>query len=171
MVNGVWNIPSPGHVLDTNPKYKFDQRTIVHVRFESTSTVSTGLGLNTVFWINVNGGAAKTSAILASLALQTDGTQTLSLLGKTNNSTVMTLTTVANLPAVLVDLWLSIETSTRNVVYNVSSKTATSSMNRQGNVTFPETEIPKGDDWATALVYPGAGSVRFDELSITACSP
>ena len=102
LVNLTWQ--AAGNTLDSQPGDNFARTTVVDLRFRATATGS---------WAGFNINAARSGStcapVLARIALQPDGTQTLTVWRKLNDATTDTLLSVPGLPATPVDLHLIIE--------------------------------------------------------------
>jgi hypothetical protein len=156
---GVWRSASPV-ALDTRPLDDFDGRVLVDVRMASRTVPPSNRGA--VFWINLDENAAAFSALFASLALQVDGSQTLTMFGKSSGSIETELGAFAGLPAGFIDLHLDVDPAARTVAVWISGSL-------QGQLTFPATDVPNGDRFATLISWSGVS--EFDSVDIRRCEP
>jgi hypothetical protein len=85
LVAGVWHVTGK---LQTQPTNDFASPTTVEVSFRSSSIVNVG---GAVAWINADWGGGLHAPLALGVFLQADGTQSLWLMGKTDESTEVTL--------------------------------------------------------------------------------
>jgi hypothetical protein len=156
---GVWRSASP-IALDTRPLDDFDGRVLVDVRMASRTVPASNYGA--VFWINLNENGPAFSALFVSLALQSEGSQTLTVLGKSSASIETELGVFAGLPPGFIDLYLDIDPATRTVGVWIAG-------NAEGKLTFPVTDVPNGDGFATLISWDGVS--EFDSVDIRRCEP
>jgi hypothetical protein len=154
---GVWRSETRV-ALDSRPLDDFDGRTVVDVRMRSVTLPGSPLG--SVFWVNINENGPTFSALFVALALQTDGTQTLTLYGKTTPGVETPLATIPALPAALVDVHLDIDAPTLTVTLTVNGVD-------HGSHAIPPTGAPNDDHFATLLAWEGIA--EFDALRIQRC--
>jgi hypothetical protein len=102
LAGGVWHADQ---ILDTCPKNDFTQWTTVDVRFRNTSVGGKGA----VFWLNYDYSGAYHAVVNAYLQLQADGTQTLRVNKKTDNSMEVPLVTLTGLSSDFANLRLVID--------------------------------------------------------------
>lgn len=111
---GVWTTSSTQ--LDTNTGNDFSKTTIVDVKLKNTTVGGTGA----TFAMNALRSGSNCVPISASLALQSDGTQTLTISKKTNDSTTQTVIYIPGLPAQPVQLHLIIVPTTNAISVTVN---------------------------------------------------
>ena len=102
LVNGTWQASGTG--LDTQPGDNFSRLTIVDLRFRATSSGSVA-----GFSINAARSGNNCAPVLAQIAMQADGTQTLTVMRKLSDAVTDTLVSIPNLSSQAVDLHLIID--------------------------------------------------------------
>jgi hypothetical protein len=150
--DGIWKA---GATLDTAEKCNFDRVTICRVRFRAASTHTGGA----LFWINADASDAdkKLAPIYARLALEADGTQSLTLHNKSSNSTTVTLKKITGLPGRMIDLRLVIDPEVDAVNLSVDGED-------YGTYTYSRF-VPSFDD-RFASVLSGGATAMFDSVQI-----
>jgi hypothetical protein len=103
LTGGVWQ--ADASILDTYPGSNFDRLTTVDLRFRDTAVGGTGA----VFSINADRTGAGVAVVSAAVALEADGTQTLTVSQQIDQSTAVALFTLPGLPSEFVDLRLVID--------------------------------------------------------------
>ena len=109
IVNGVWQTSST--LLNTNPGNDFNKTTIVDLKFNNTTVGGNGA----TFAINAFRSGFSCAPILANLRKQTNGTQTLTISTKLNDTTPKTLLNITGLSSQPINLHLIINPSTSSV--------------------------------------------------------
>ncbi len=150
LVNGVWHADS---VVDTHPNHDFTQPTTIEVRFRNTSVGGNGA----VFWINADWSASRCAPIYATLQRQADGTQNLTLYGKTSSSKSVVLARATNLPDDFVDLRLIIDPAATAVYMQVNGTPI---------MTANYFRITPGDNYRVATMFESGSQAEFDYLRI-----
>ncbi len=150
LVSGVWQADS---TLDTRPLNDFTQPITVDVRFRNTSVGGNGA----VFWINADWSGGTFAPIFAYLQLQADGTQTLSVYHKLNDSTSVRLMSVPGLSSGFVDLRLLIDPGYNTVNVKVGGTD-------KGTYTFNAFTASNSDRFATVL--PWGSNAEFDSVRV-----
>jgi hypothetical protein len=112
---GVWK-SSGTQQLDTSPGNDFSKTTIVDLKLKNTSVGGNGA----VFTVNALRNGANCAPVLAYLALQSDGTQTLTVSTKTDDSTTKCLIYIPGLPAQATTLHLIIDPTTSAISVTVN---------------------------------------------------
>lgn len=102
LVGGVWQAYSGE--LDTTPANDFSKPTLINVRMRNTSVGGKGA----VCWINADWNGSEAAPIYAALKLQSDGTQTLSVFSKEDNSTANEVATVTGLTDGFIDVRIAV---------------------------------------------------------------
>jgi hypothetical protein len=156
---GVWRSASP-IALDTRPLDDFDGRVLVDLRMASRTVPASNHGA--VFWINLNENGPAFSALFVSLALQSDGSQTLTVLGKSSASIETEIGVFAGLPPGFIDLHLDIDPAARTVGIWIAGTP-------KGELAFPITDVPNADHFATLISWDGVS--EFDSVDIRRCGP
>ncbi len=150
LAGGVWRAAA---TLDTYPNDDFAELTTVDVRFRNTTRGGNGA----VFWINADWSDGKAAPIFAYLQLQSDGTQTLTVYGKTSSAASFVMATAPGLPAGFVDLRLLIDPESNTVNVKV---------NGIGRGTYNYgTYVPLDDD-RFASIFADGSSAQFDSIRI-----
>jgi len=147
---GVW---SADGVLETRPDCDFDRLTTVEVRFRDTVLAGATPGI----WINADWSNGTCAPLLATLELQLDGTQTLTVYHSLDVATKQTLLTVPGLPADFVTLRLLIVPDSDTVNIKVNGQ-------ERGSFVY-NTIVPLLDQRFVAIGTTGAGA-EFDSVSI-----
>ncbi len=160
---GVWRSPSRS-LLDTRPLDDFATRTVAFVRFRATTVPVVGGNLQgAVFWVNLDSGSPMFAAVVATLRLETNGTQTLLIDGRVANNTMpLLLLTTTGLSKDFVDLKLDIDPKGLSVEITVNGE-------NKGRMPFPRTGPPVGDRFATLATFDCEG--EFDDAAIYICQP
>ncbi|WP_146596111.1 hypothetical protein [Novipirellula galeiformis] len=114
LVNEVWR--TSGTQLNTTPNCDFDTTTVVDVKFQNTSVGGNGA----TFKINALRSGSTCAPVRAYLQKQTDGSQALTLVTKSNDATTRRLISVTGLPNQPVLLHLIIEPATSSVSLSVN---------------------------------------------------
>ncbi|MDB5385550.1 MAG: hypothetical protein JWM11_1196 [Planctomycetaceae bacterium] len=151
LVNGIWT--TSGTLLDTAPGNDFAKTTIVDLRLQNTTTGGNGA----TFAINALRSGTTCAPILAYLKLQADGTQTLTVSKKTNDSTTQTLVNVTGLPGSAVDLHLIIDPIAAAVCIKA---------NGVERGTFAVTRFNSSDASRTVTIGASGSTARFSYASI-----
>jgi Tfp pilus assembly protein FimT len=150
LVAGVWQADT---TLDTSPSNNFTALTTVEVRFRNTTMGGNGA----VLWINADWSGSNCAPIFAYLQLQSDGTQTVTLYHKLDNSTPVPLTSVRRLSAGFVTLRLLIDPALNTVNLKVNGL-------NQGTYSYSVISVPNNDRCATLL--PSGSNAEFDSVSV-----
>ncbi len=111
--NGVWLANGAG--LNSNPGDNFAKLTFIDLRFNATTS-----GSWAGFSINAARSGTTCAPILAHITMQSDGTQTISVWRKLNDSTTDTLLTVPGLAAQPTDLHLVIDPAYASVAISIN---------------------------------------------------
>lgn len=112
--NGVWH--SSGTLLTTNPGSDFATTTVVNVKFQSMNRGGNGA----IFSMNALRSGSTCAPVTAILALQADGTQTLTLQTKLADLVPLTLLTLNNLAAQPILLQLIVHPNDNSVSMTVN---------------------------------------------------
>jgi hypothetical protein len=102
LVGGLWMV---GGKLQTQPMNDFANPTTINVRFRNTSSVG---GNGAVVKINADWGNVLYAPLTAKVRMEPDGTQTFSLVGKSNDTTDVVLLQQSNLSGDFVRCCLTI---------------------------------------------------------------
>ncbi|GAA5507645.1 hypothetical protein [Novipirellula caenicola] len=114
LVDGVWR--TNGTQLNTTPDCDFDTPTVVDVKFQNTTVGGTGATIK----LNAFRSGTMCAPVFASLAKQSDGSQTLTLATKSSNTNTRTLLKVPGLPNQPVFLHLILDPETSSVSLRVN---------------------------------------------------
>jgi hypothetical protein len=154
---GVWTSATQTF-LDTRPLDDFSRRTIVDLRFSSSTVAASQRGA--VLWLNLNENGPLYSALFVSAVAQSGGGQQLTLFGKPDGATETPIVTFSNLPTTFIDLHLDIDPTTLQVGVWLDQKL-------QGTYAFPTTGAPNADHFATLVSWQGLS--EFDFVRIEQC--
>ncbi len=149
-------------VLDTSPMHDFDGVTTIDVRFKNNS-LAMGENLGSVFWINADWSDNTAGVPLAAtLTLQPDGTQILTVAQWSESSELRPLVIVPWLSADFVSLRLVIEPVSNTVAVWVDNvlRGARTYTPEAGNATE-----------RFASIFPYGSGAEFDWISIRVCEP
>jgi hypothetical protein len=139
--------------LDTNPGNDFAKTTIIDLKMQNTTAGGTGAQ----FALNALRSGSTCAPVFVNLALQADGTQTLTLNKKTNDSTTVPIISITGLPAQPVLLHLIIDPSISAVSIAVNDV-------QRG--TFPLTPYPSSDAGRYASMSASGSTGEFSYLRI-----
>ncbi|EMI22062.1 hypothetical protein RMSM_01009 [Rhodopirellula maiorica SM1] len=114
LVDGVWR--TNGTQLNTTPDCDFDTPTVVDVKFQNTTVGGNGATIK----INAFRSEATCVPVLAALAKQPDGSQTLTLATKSSDADTRTLIKVPGLPNQPVFLHLILDPETSSVSLSIN---------------------------------------------------
>lgn len=148
---GIWDADST--VLETQSACDFDGLTTVVVRMRNTSVGGEGA----VFEIDADHSGGDLIPLKVALALQPDGTQTLTAWKKTDNTTWAVLDQVTGLSAEFIDIRLLIEPDTNTVAISYDG----AELGAYDYVTFSQS-TPK----LSASIYEDNSNAEFDFVSI-----
>ncbi|NOY90332.1 MAG: hypothetical protein GXP55_03910 [Deltaproteobacteria bacterium] len=148
---GVWRTM---RTLDTNPDANFDVSTSLHVRFRN---VTEG-GRGAVVWINADFRDGTFAPIHADLALQADGTQELTLMGRDDTGDVE-LARFSGLGADFVELWLVLDPDADTVALWLDGEP-------MGSYDYPTRTDPSN---AFASLLGWGSEAEFDFVRIESC--
>jgi Tfp pilus assembly protein PilW len=151
LTNNVWT--TTGAQLDTNPGNDFAKTTIIDVKMQNTTAGGTGA----IFLMNALRSGSNCAPISANLALQSDGTQTLTVTKKTNDSTTVPIVSITGLPAQVVSLHLIIDPSISGISITVNDV-------QRG--TFPLTPYASSDASRSASLTASGSSGAFSYFRI-----
>ncbi len=155
---GIWTSSYFSAVLDTNPKQDFAGRTILSGQLRSR-VVSIEHGA--VFWINVDYTSTDFAPLFVGVQLEINGTQTLTLYGKTIVGAEVTLAAVTGLGIGGIDVTLDIDASTDQVTLTVESLLV-------GTYTYTKVERLDNDDrQATAVAF--GSEAQFNFVRVESC--
>lgn len=143
---GVWT--TTGMQLDTAPGNNFATTTIVDLRFQNTTVGGNGAQ----FKINALRSGSTCAPIRATLALQADGTQTLTVSKNTSDANVVKLISVTGLAGQAVDLRLIIDPATTAVSIRV---------NGVEKGTFGVTRFSSSDGSQTASITASGSTATY----------
>lgn len=149
--NGVWQTSSVQ--LDTSTNSNFATTTVVDLRLQNTSTAGNGA----VFSMNALRSGSTCAPLQAILDLQSDGTQTLVINGKSNDATTQTLITIPGLPNQLTDVNLIIDPVTQAVSVTVGGA-------QYGTFLLPR--YVSSDPRAFASIYANGSNASFSYVRI-----
>ncbi len=152
---GVWRAEVP---LETRPKHDFAALTTAEVRFRNTTTGGQGA----VFSINADWSNGTCVPLVAALALQTDGTQSLTVSKKTGAATSVRLAKVDGLDSGFVTLRLVIDPTAdlvgvwvQGVYYGL----------------YPYTPFSPGHDDRFARIAADGSQAEFDFVAVWVSEP
>jgi prepilin-type N-terminal cleavage/methylation domain-containing protein len=149
ITGGLWNGST---ILDTRPLCDFAQQTIIDVRLRSTT-----IGSAATFTINADWTGNTAATIYASVVLQSDNTQTLTVYSKNDNATAVPLLTAARLPNTLLDLRLLIDPALDTVNIKISGV---------DKGTYNYFLFTPATQEQFASIYSAPGSAEFDYVRI-----
>lgn len=152
---GVWQADVP---LETRPKYDFPSVTTAEVRFRA---VTSG-GQGAVFTIHADWSGGTCAALTASVALQPDGTQTLTVAKKTDPATSVPLVKVKGLGSGFVTVRLVIDPTSDSVGVWVQGVYS-------GLYTY--TPFSPGNDDRFARIAADGCQAEFDFVSLRVSEP
>ena len=135
---GAWTA-NPGQVLDSHPKIDFEGTTVFEV---SMRNVGMG-GRGAVAWLNAGYADGFFAPVFAQLQRQGDATQTLRVMGKSDNATQVLLTEHTDLPDALIEVRLEVQTDPDEVTVFVDGVL-------DGTYPLPSFAVSGNDDrWAS----------------------
>jgi hypothetical protein len=149
--NGVWRTTTTQ--LNTAPNCDFNKATVVDLKFQNVSVGGNGA----TFAINALRSGSTCAPIGALLTLESDGTQTLQVYGKMNDSTRKALILIGGLPAQPVLLHLVIDPATTSVSITVNNV-------QQG--TYAVTRYSSSDSNRYASIGTDGGTSEFSYARI-----
>jgi type II secretory pathway pseudopilin PulG len=150
LIGGVWHAFG---ALETRPLCDFTQTTIVEARCRSTSVGGNGA----VVRLSADRQSGLYAPLMVRLQLQTDGTQTLSLLGQTSDSDTVTLFTCRRLSSDFVNYRLTIVPQHNIVNLYINDED-------QGTVTYPVYAPSSLDRFLT--LFADASLAEFDYVDV-----
>jgi len=153
---GVWRAPTGSGALDTVPNHGFNGRVRASVRMRSTDTGGNGATM----WVNVDYSATSFAPVYVQLRRQGDGTQTLTLHGKTSNPVTLALATVSGLGGGMVEVDLDIDTALNLVTLTVDGVV-------RGTFTYFTYGPPNTDRFGTVITW--SSGAEFDWVEISDC--
>ncbi|HEX4414574.1 MAG TPA: hypothetical protein VH107_13160 [Lacipirellulaceae bacterium] len=153
--NGIWTATG---AIESRPLADFTTNTIVEVRCKNTSVGGNGA----VMCINADRQGGAYAPILVYVQLQSDGTQTLTLSGKTNDTTLKTLYTRSKLSSGFVRFKVTILPANNLVNLTINDED-------QGTYTFP-TYAPTSTTDRYLTVYSNTSSSQFDYVEARAAT-
>jgi len=148
----IWK-PTGTQQIDTSPGNDFSKTTIVDVKLQNKTVGGSGA----VFSMNALRSGSNCVPITASLALQSDGTQTLTVSKKTNDSTTTPIISVTGLSAQAVLLHLIIDPSISAISIAVNDV-------QRG--TFPLTTYASNDASRYATIGASGSNAEFSYFRI-----
>ncbi len=148
--NGTW---SASQTLDTSPSNPFDSFTTVDLRCRDTSSAAGGA----LFWINFDSHLGRYAPVCLTVELQTDGTQTVTLFNKTDNSTSLVLARIPGLETGMLHLRLLLDPDDDTVNLSIDGED-------YGTFGYSSFVPPSADHFAT-IGATGSGAV-FDAVSV-----
>lgn len=147
LANGIWTATG---AIESRPLADFTTNTSVEVRCKNTSVGGNGA----VMCINADRQGGQYAPILVYLQQQSDGTQTLTLNGKTNDTTYKQLYTKSKLSGGFVRYKVTILPANNLVNLTINDED-------QGTYTYP-TYAPTGTSDRYLTVYSDTSSSQFD---------
>ncbi|MCX5654444.1 MAG: type II secretion system protein [Planctomycetota bacterium] len=152
---GVWQTTTAA--IDTSPACDFAAATVVDLRMRSAAA-----GASAVFLINSDHVGTVCVPLTATLKLEAEGTQTLTVSRKKSDGTFESLITASGLPSAFVDLRLVIDTAAHSV-----SVTANGSF--VGTYGYGAPAVSTTDKFAS--IYASGGTAEFDYARIRVLEP
>jgi hypothetical protein len=152
LVGGVWK-STGAQQLDTNPGNDFSKPTVIDLKMRNASVGGNGA----VFSLNALRSGSNCVPVSASLALQSDGTQKLTISKKTNDSTTVPLIMLTGLPAQAVSLHLIIDPAIAGISITVNDV-------QRG--TFPLSTYASSDASRYASLTGNGSTAEFSYLRI-----
>ena len=137
-----------GTFLDTAPANNFATTTVVDLRWQNTTTGGNGA----TFSINALNSGSTSAPLLVYLALQADGTQTLSVNEQLASGSLQNLITIPGLPSAPIDLHMIIAPSPQGICVRV---------NNVYYGTFPLTLVPIANSAAYASLGASGSTAVF----------
>lgn len=153
---GVW--ATSGVKLSTSPDNDFNAVTVADVRFQNTSVGGKGA----VFSILPFRAGLTCASLEAALALQVDGTQTLTVTQKTSDLTTANILNLTGLPAQMTELRLIFDPPTSSVNIRVNGV-------QRG--TFPVTRYLSLDGTKSASVFASGSTGQFAYVRVRILEP
>jgi hypothetical protein len=155
LVSGVWNASG---ALETRPLSDFTTNTVIEARCRNTTVGGNGA----VVRINADRQGGQYAPLLVYVQRQSDGTQTLTVLGKTSDAATKTLYTKTNLPAEFVRFRLLIVPQSNVVNVQINDED-------QGTYAYP-TYAPSGTSDRYVTLYADTSLAEFDYIEVRACT-
>jgi hypothetical protein len=152
---GVWL--TSGVALDTSPACDFAATTVVDLRMRSTA-----VGSSAVFLINADRAGNVCAPLTATLKLEAEGTQTLTVSRKKSDGTFEALIVARGLPSSVFDLRLLIDTA-------VHSIRVTANGSFIGTYGYGAPAASTTDKFAS--IYASGGAAEFDYVRIRVLEP
>jgi hypothetical protein len=152
---GVWQTTTVA--LDTSPACNFAATTVVDLRMRAVTA-----GGSAVFLINADRAGTLCAPLMATLKLETEGTQTLTVSRKKSTGTFETLIVARGLPSALFDLRFVIDP----VVHSIS---VTANGSFIGTYSYGAPAVTTADKFAT--IYATGGTAEFDYVRIRVLEP
>ncbi len=150
--NSVWKAGS-GVAIETRPLCDFTKITTLDFRFRNTSTAGKGA----VMQISADRQAGLHAPLITQLQLKSDGTQTLTLLGKTSDSATKTLFIRSRLPNTFIRLTLTIYPNNDLVNLRINGED-------QGTFAYPT--FAPSDSYRFVKLLADATSAEFDFIDV-----
>jgi hypothetical protein len=151
MINGIWYATG---ALETRPLHDFTTTTIVEARCRNSSVGGNG----TVLWINADRQGGQYAPILIYLRRLSDGTQTLSLNGKTSDAVTKELFSRSRLSGEFVRVRLVIVPQNNIVNLAINDED-------QGTFTYP-TYAPSSSTDRYLTLYGDTSQAEFDYVDV-----
>jgi hypothetical protein len=151
LINGVWYASG---ALETRPLNDFTTNTIVEARCRNTSVGGNGA----VVQINADRQGGQYAPLLVYVTRQSDGTQTLQLLGKSSDAVTTQLFARTNLPAEFIRFRLLIVPQSNVVNVSINDED-------QGSFTYP-TYVPSTTTDRYLTLYADTSLAEFDYIDV-----
>jgi hypothetical protein len=151
LIGGIWYASG---ALETRPLSDFTTTTVVEARCRNTSVG----GLGAVVQINADRQSGHYAPLLVYVKLQSDGTQTLTLLGRTSDSDYKQLFTRQRLPAEFIRFRLTILPQSNAVNLTIKDED-------QGTFTYP-TYAPTSTTDRYMMLYGSSSLAEFDYVDV-----
>jgi hypothetical protein len=151
LINGVWYANS---ALETRPLSDFTTTTVVEARCRNTSVG----GLGAIAQINADRQSGQYAPLMVYVKLQSDGTQTLTLLGRTSDSDYKQLFTRGRLSADFIRFRLTILPQSNVVNLTIQDED-------QGTFTYP-TYAPTSTTDRYVMLYGNTSVAEFDYVDV-----
>jgi hypothetical protein len=151
LINGIWYASGS---LETRPLSDFTTTTVVEARCRNTSVS----GLGAVTQINADRQSGQYAPLIVYVKLQSDGTQTLTLFGRTSDSDYKQLFTRGRLPADFIRFRLTVLPQSNVVNLTIQDED-------QGTITYP-TYAPTSTTDRCVMLYGSTSTAEFDYLDV-----
>jgi hypothetical protein len=156
LINGVWYASG---ALETRPLSDFTSNTIVEARCRNTSAGGNGA----VVQINADRQGGQYAPLLVYVTRQSDGTQTVQLLGKSSDAVTTRLFARSNLPAEFIRFRLLIVPQSNVVNLSINDED-------QGTFTYP-TYMPSTTTDRYLTLYADTSLAEFDYIDVRTATP